>query len=75
MRVDELNVSNHGRRYELSLSSSSHFLAFVRSKKKIQLRQSRSNFLSLNKINGTLLVTTFEQNVTRVSKMEWIQLS
>lgn len=32
-RVDELNVSNHGRRYELSLSSSSHFLAFVLSKK------------------------------------------
>lgn len=62
MRADELNVSN--QRYELSLPSSSHFLAFVLSKKKIQLRQSRPNFLSLNKINGTL----FERhsNVTQI---------
>lgn len=32
MRADELNVSN--QRYELSLPSSSHFLAFVLSRKK-----------------------------------------
>ena len=55
MRADELNVSN--QRYELSLPSSLHFLAFVLSrKKKIQLRQSRPNFLSLNKLNSFLRV-------------------
>lgn len=62
MRADELNVSN--QRYELSLPSSSHFLAFVLSRKKIQLRQSRPNFLSLNKINGTLLER--HSNVTQI---------
>lgn len=36
------------------------------SRKKIQLRQSRPNFLSLNKINFTR--TTLERNVIRVSK-------
>lgn len=62
MRADELNVSN--QRYELSLPSSLHFLAFVLSRKKIQLRQSRPNFLSLNKINGTLLER--HSNVTQI---------
>lgn len=41
------------------------------SRKKIQLRQSRPNFLSLNKINGTLLERHSSGMLYEFRKMEW----
>lgn len=66
-RVDELNVSNHGRRYELSLSSSSHFLAFVLSKKN-STPPITAQFFIIEQNQRYFTRTTLERNVIRVSK-------
>lgn len=66
-RVDELNVSNHGRRYELSLSSSSHFLAFVLSKKN-STPPITAQFFIIEQNQRYFTRMTLERNVIRVSK-------
>lgn len=65
-RVDELNVSNHGS-YELSLSSSSHFLAFVLSKKN-STPPITAQFFIIEQNQRYFTQTTLERNVIRVSK-------
>lgn len=58
MRADELNVSN--QRYELSLPSSSHFLAFVLSKKKNPTPPITAQFFIIEQNQRYFIRTTLE---------------